>query len=450
MKLAKIIAYVFTILKLLVAVPVLVIGVLVPYASIRSDGLNSESLLSSLGGLLIILSAIGVGYPFLLIRTKGIVAWMIIAFSAVPLCVALSNPAFGLLKLVAYPWMIFALVDFILSKRIRDTAWSLRKCAFVLGCGVLAEIGVMGVDAILSRGRSYQSPAIAFQGESKDLQQSLVVPTLDTPMPKGKNIVWCGTIQLSWNRLGKDVLHQPPQVQGAEAVVSRLNGAQLEEGDLPPNSYFATAGLVKDGVLKTVKSEMKQRFQKEVEIDAMEPNEILAYAYLEANAPFTIPFFDNRKAFHFRDSSGKETEVTSFGIEEKHEYAYWTLREQIEVLYLHRNGDREPDEFVIDLCRDSSPNQIVVACVPSKPTLLEMLTDVEKKTKEWAAKESGSRHRGEFGIRDVLLVPNLNWLQPLDRIRLRSFRIAPGVLCMGKVYVVPFGFDRRGTHPSPR
>ena len=57
--------------------------------------------------------------------------------------------------------------------------------------------------------------------------------------------------------------------------------------------------------MEKVKSEMKRRFHREVEIDPMEPNDILAYAYLEANAAFTIPFFDNRGVFHFRDSVWK-------------------------------------------------------------------------------------------------------------------------------------------------
>ncbi len=256
----------------------------------------------------------------------------------------------------------------------------------------------------------YTPLTIAFSGDSKDLRQSVVVPTLDTPMPKGKNVVWCGTLQLAWNRLGKDVLHELPNVQTAEAVVSRLNRTQLGEDDLPPNSYLATAGFAKDGVVEKVKSEMKQRFHKEVEIDTLEPNDILAYAYLETNAAFTIPFFDNRERFHFRGSSGKDTEVTSFGIQEEHEYAYDELREQIDVLYLLRKKPNyeESEEFVVDLCRDSTPNQIVVACIPPKATLAETLDDVKKKTQEFA-RQSDAEQLRKFGIRDVLLVPNLNW-----------------------------------------
>jgi hypothetical protein len=54
------------------------------------------------------------------------------------------------------------------------------------------------------------------------------------------------------------------------------------------------------------------------------------------------------------------------------------------------------------------PNQIVVACVPPKATLRETLDDVEKRTHEYARKPDQEYLR-RFGIRDVLLVPNLNW-----------------------------------------
>ena len=288
--------------------------------------------------------------------------------------------------------------------------------AMLLGFFLVGGCGVIPWRGRLERVRHpfikgpHTPPPVAFSGESKDLRQSVVLPTLDTSMPTGKNVVWCGTIQLAWNRLGKDVLHQPPQVQGAEAVVSRLNQAKFGEDDLPPASYLATAGFAKSGIVDKIKSEMKRRFHKEVEIDPMEPNDILAYAYLEANADFTIPFFDNRKMFFFTDASGKETKVTSFGIEEKHEYAYQDLRDQIGVLHLLRKttNPEELEEFVIDLCRDSSPNQIVVACVPPRATLLETLKDVEKKTKEHARQDNNERG-SRFGIRDVLLVPNLNW-----------------------------------------
>ena len=144
------------------------------------------------------------------------------------------------------------------------------KRAVVVASAAIVGFAALGVAAfVLTRGRSYQPPAMVFEGDSENLRQSVIVPTLDTRMPKGKNVIWCGTIQLAWNRLEKDVLHEPPQIQGAAAVASRLNQAQLREDDLPLGSYLATAGFAKDGVVDKVRSEMKRRFQKEVAIDGL-------------------------------------------------------------------------------------------------------------------------------------------------------------------------------------
>ena len=66
--------------------------------------------------------------------------------------------------------------------------------------------------------------------------------------------------------------------------------------DLPPDSYFVAAGLVKDGLADHVKKEMKQRFRKDVQLDSIpEQDGVLIYSYRQAHAAFTIPFFDNRE-----------------------------------------------------------------------------------------------------------------------------------------------------------
>ena len=73
------------------------------------------------------------------------------------------------------------------------------KRAFVLGCLLLVCIAVIGlvVYCVPRPGQPYRPPAVAFDGDSQDLHQSVVVPTLDTPVAEGKNVVWCGTLQLA-------------------------------------------------------------------------------------------------------------------------------------------------------------------------------------------------------------------------------------------------------------
>ena len=48
--------------------------------------------------------------------------------------------------------------------------------------------------------------ALAFDGDSKSLKQSVIIPTLDTPIPEGKNVIWCASFQMAWDRLKNDVI----------------------------------------------------------------------------------------------------------------------------------------------------------------------------------------------------------------------------------------------------
>ena len=408
MKALRIVAYILSGIKLLIAIPYFALGFAV--AVLGDPDVEMERLM----GVSILLGVLGLGYPFSWLRTKGFVNWIVILLAAAPFCYAvafLDAPVVWAVRGITFLCLGLAAADLLLSRKLRSAfggfTWRTR---LVVGSVLLAGVTIESVAVFLSsRPRPYRPPPIAFQGESKDLHQTVVVPTLDTPMPKSKNVIWCGTLQLAWNHLGSDVLHQPPQVQNAKVVASRLNQEQLTESDLPPNSYLATAGFVKDGIVEKVKSEMKRRFQKDVQIDPMERNDILAYAYLEANAAFTIPFFDNREPFRFRGSDGKETKVSSFGIQEKHEYAYHNLREQIDILYFPKSEKyARAEDFAIDLCRGSLPNQVIVARVPQKSTLSATLDDLDKKCRAFA-QGPDAQYLRSFGVRDVLLVPNLHW-----------------------------------------
>jgi hypothetical protein len=287
-----------------------------------------------------------------------------------------------------------------------------RKRGYLALIAALVVLVVVGIVAFQfsRRGQPYRPPQVSFEGSSADLRQTVVVPTLDTPMPSAKNVVWCGSLQIAWNRLRDDVLRAPPSIAGAEAVVSRLNQAALTEQDLPEDSFLAAAGFLKHGIVETIRGQMLERFQRDVQFDDIRGDAVvLAYSYLQTHVKFTIPFFENEKLFLFKDSQGRETHVTSFGIRPEDEYAYGRLRHQVEVLYVYRDPGKEltqqPDEFVVDPCRDSTPNQIVLACVPRKETLAATLEYVAEKIRGFPPK-AFERH---VGPNDVVLVPNLNW-----------------------------------------
>ncbi len=278
--------------------------------------------------------------------------------------------------------------------------------------GALIVLAVVLLVVFHCGGKSYVPSSMAVYENSSDLVQTVIVPTLDAKMPDGKNVIWCASFQLAWDRFADDVLHAPPEVAGAEEIVSQLNDSKFPETNLSPDCYFATAGYCRDGIVEKIRREMQQRFQRTPKIDPTDPaNAIVAYGYLEANIPFTIPFFQNRKPLEFVDGKANQTLIPSFGIRNIDKYKYYRLRDQIKILYVskdclpRKSGGFFPAEFVIDPCHDSSPNQIVLACIKPGDTLAATVEKIDK----LIAIGSENEYPLEYGPNDVLLIPNMAW-----------------------------------------
>ena len=256
----------------------------------------------------------------------------------------------------------------------------------------------------------YNPPPMSFDGTSDQLQQTVLVPTLDSPIPQGKSAIWCVSFQLAWNRLKEDMAKGPLQLTNAQPFADRLNNAASSEDDVPPDAVYADAGLAKDGIVERIRAQMASKFPKapSPQLD-VPPRGAVAYAYLEASARYEYPFFENDETFVFTDSAGKQTAVGSFGIRGKDDYAYRQLRQQVKILYCPREAiwsEKEIPEFILDPCKNSQPYQIVLARVNRKPTLADTLADVEQRI---AAQPASDRFASELHPRDTLLVPNIAW-----------------------------------------
>lgn len=304
-----------------------------------------------------------------------------------------------------------------------------RRWPLLLMVLVVAGVAALVVARKFRHGRPYQPPPIAYEGDSRGLEHTVVVPTLDTPMPPGKNVIWCSSFQVAWNHLKDDVTKAPVRLANAEEIADRLNRARQSEADLPEGSYYATAGFVSDGIVGTIEQEMASRFPSATKptFEGLLPDAIVAYAYLNAGLKFTIPFFDSDEPLMFQDSTGAEVTVSSFGIRPEDHDAYRELRAQVEVLYSltggellesmfetieeyeeyvkSRGGVFVPPEFAIDPCKDSSPNQIVLARIEPKASLAETLVDLQEKIGEYVSEGSFDR----LIVSDVLLIPNTHW-----------------------------------------
>jgi hypothetical protein len=282
---------------------------------------------------------------------------------------------------------------------------------FAILCILSAAVILANSGCSSDKDKAPDPPSIemTYDGNSTDLKQTVILPTLATPMPKGKNVIWCSSFQLAWNELKDNVIGEPVKVIGAEEIANRLNQAKQSRADISDESCYAAAGLVKDGTLEKIQMEMAKRFPSEPQPDfrdLLTTDVIIAYSYLTANVKFRIPYFENQKEFVFRNSKGNETPVTSFGIRPEDHDTYQKLRKQIEVLYYSHHPDSfNLMEFAVDLCKDSKPDQIVLAIIEPKETLEQTLKYLNAKVAGFTKEEY--LHR--FGINDVLLVPNIFW-----------------------------------------
>jgi hypothetical protein len=286
-----------------------------------------------------------------------------------------------------------------MSPRARRRWWTL--------CLVAVAVAAVGI-AWRYWPERYTPPPMSFDGNSDQLLQTVIVPTLDTPIPEGKSAVWCVSFQLAWNRLKSDVVKESIQLTNAQPLADRLNRAEHSEDDVGADAVYAAAGLAKDGIVERIRSEMAGRFPNVPRPDLdVPPNGAVAYAYLAASAKYEHPYFENDEPFLFKDAAGNETAVGSFGIRKKDDYAYERLRQQVQVFYRTRteNWIDEVPEFILDLCKTSEPYQIVLARVDRKPTLAETLADIQHKI------ASPSKDRSVLGLipNDTLIVPNMAW-----------------------------------------
>jgi hypothetical protein len=253
---------------------------------------------------------------------------------------------------------------------------------------------------------AYRPLEAAFDGDSSQLAHTVVVPTLDTPLPEGKSAVWCSSFQIAWDRLRDDVAGGPFSISGAEDVAERLERARGAADDLEASSYFADAGLMKDGIVERIRRGMKTKFPDAPAADLPEgaPETVaVAYAYLRAAVDFEKPYDVSEEPLVFRDGAGDKHKVRAFGALG---FGNKPSKKQIDVLHTAHAPQRWAlTDFVLDLSKTSRPYQLLLARIQRKDTLEATLADLRDKL---AVPPKEERQR-EFGSLDTLLVPFLSF-----------------------------------------
>ena len=290
---------------------------------------------------------------------------------------------------------------------------------------------------------------------SADLTKTAVVATLDCPMPEHKNVIWCATFQMAWDKLAEDVIGGSVNVVGAEDLAARLNQARFDPKNLKDQAFYAAAGIVKYGIIDRIQKEMAGRFPSQSKplldrLDALRhqipEDSIVACSFLGLGIDFEHDFYVNKRAFEFRDSNGESTDVTSFR-EHAGPDSSKSVREQVDVLYFRDFDKVGSVDFVVDLSRSTEPYQVVLARMRRRDTLAQSLATVEEKISEFEADPDYELLRNLKGI-DRLIVPDVLYELPHHFEELEGKNLAnPGwsiYFILDAIQMIDFKLSRTG------
>jgi len=252
--------------------------------------------------------------------------------------------------------------------------------------------------------------------DSVALKQTSIIATLDSPLPKYRNVIWCSTFQMAWDKLKNDVIGEPVMVVGAEELANRLNAAEFSDKDIEEESCYTAAGLLGEGIIEEIQDEMTQLFPSEPALVFDDTNglpleTIIAYSYLNADIEFEYPFYINDNKFEFQDSNGTTTQVTSFCTQTGPTSSN-LVREQVDVLYYKQGEQMSETEFAVDLCKHTNPYQIVLACVPQQKNLDKTMAYIEQKISEFKQTTDYEQMRklqpvSDIRPADTLIIPDI-------------------------------------------
>jgi len=208
------------------------------------------------------------------------------------------------------------------------------------------------------------------QINSSELSKTTVTSYLQEGMPANKNVLYCSTFQIAWDRLCDDILDEPLQLSGDPVAAKMLNERLTGEDDISEACYVAMAGYNRDNIVDEIVKALKEKFDEKPGLDLAlnNPDDILAYAFLLKDLKFDEEFESLQRPIRFNGS----TPVQAFGIK-KYAFskAHNKLSGQLDIL-----DYKNDDDFIIGLRSDSPDDEIILAKVSAKSTLLETIRSV--------------------------------------------------------------------------
>jgi hypothetical protein len=227
-----------------------------------------------------------------------------------------------------------------------------------------------------------------------------ITARLNDTIATNENLIYCATVNLTWNELsefmkGKVTFGQPIE------TVEFLNRKSFTKEMLDEKCYLAYADLVGNDIVNKIVKNLKEKFDETSKIDFnsldLKPSDILAYSFLLKILTFEKKFEALDNHLHF---SGEL--VDAFGIKKVGSDTEKKLKNQVYVLHY-----KNQDDFSISL-RTQSQDVIILVKTPTADTI-ENIIKLNETLIEASLKDSLERPEFRLQKNESLIIPKIEF-----------------------------------------
>ena len=273
-------------------------------------------------------------------------------------------------------------------------------------------------------GRKYVPPA-------KVNTKLSVVTSLEDEITS--NTAWCGTFNLIWNDLKKDLAKKDIIFTPQPTAVDNLNKGTFNTSYLSEDSYYKVYGTPTPELKKQIEKAIKEKFNETSSIlddfnwENGQDGDHFLYVMLKKQ-------FEFQKVFTKLENGdfGKYKNVKYFGINSSTDKA---VRDQVKVLYYNSSSD-----FAVKL-KTKQNDEVII----SRGNTENNFGDIFKSITQNSDKYKGSNR---FNENDKLKIPNIkfNLKEEITEVEHRPFTFSNGQeYCIDKaLQTIQFELDEKG------
>ena len=208
-------------------------------------------------------------------------------------------------------------------------------------------------------------------------KNTIVTPVLDAKIELDKNLIYCSTTQIAWNKLCNDILKGTLEIENGPWYVSKLNELINELPQISEDSYVALAGFGKENIVEKIKDALLQKFNVLPIIDFPDvgSNELLSFSYMQKSLDFETIFHPLKS---YISLGTEEIKIKSFGFEYNSVSHDSPLKKQVEMLYFDWSFGGGQSAFIIELKTTSSIDEILISDVKPETTLIKTYNKIQE------------------------------------------------------------------------